>query len=66
MITAYERSDIIHIMKINRFTLSDSDTAHLQFNGQSKSTDYEITILVVENSPTIIIKQNKGNPCTRR
>lgn len=59
MITAYERSDIIHIMKMNRFTLSDSDTARLQFNGQSRGTDYEITILVVEDSPTIIIKQNK-------
>ena len=31
MINSYERSDIIHIMKMNRFTMTDSDTAHLTF-----------------------------------
>ena len=56
--TAYERSDIIHIMKMNRFALSDSDTAHLQFNGQVKGKDYRITILVVEDLPQIFIKQD--------
>ena len=57
MITNYERSDIIHIMKMNRFTLSDSDTAQLEFNGQVKGKDYRITILVVEDLPQIIIKK---------
>lgn len=56
--TAYERSDLIHIMKMNRFTLGDSDTAHLEFGGQVKGKDYRITILVVEDLPQIFIKQD--------
>ena len=59
MITAYERSDIIHIMKMNRLTLSDSDTAQFCFNGQDKDRDYQITILVLEDSPQVYIKQNE-------
>ncbi len=58
MITAYECSDIVHIMKMYRLTLIDSDSAHLHFKGQIKDSDYQITILVVEDSPTIIIKEN--------
>ena len=58
MITSYERSDIIHIMKMNRFTLSDSDTAQLEFSGQVKGKSYRIRILVVEDLPRISIKQN--------
>ncbi len=58
MMTNYERSDIIHIMKMNRQTLSDSDTAQLEFNGQVKRKNYRITILVVEDFPQIFIKQN--------
>jgi hypothetical protein len=58
MISAYERSDLIHIMKMNRFTLSDSDTAQLEFGGQVKGKDYQITILVVEDLPQIFIKQD--------
>ena len=49
--TTYERSDIIHIMKMNRLTLSDSDTAQLEFNGQVRGKDYLITILVIEDLP---------------
>lgn len=56
MITAYERSDIIQIMKMNRFTLSDSDTAHLEFGGQVNERDYRITILVVEDLPQVFIR----------
>ena len=56
--TIYERSDIIHIMKMNRLTLSDSDTAQMEFNGQVKGKDYGITILVVEDLPQIFIEQN--------
>jgi len=55
--TTYERSDIIHIMKMNRLTLNDSDTAHLQFNGLIKEKDYQIAILV-EDLPRVSIKQN--------
>lgn len=58
MISAYECSDLIHIMKINRLALSDSDTAHLEFGGQVKGKDYRITILVVEDLPQISIRQN--------
>lgn len=58
MITAHERSDIIHIMKMNRLSLSDSDTAELCFNGQVKEKDYQITILVLEDLPQISIKEN--------
>ncbi|MDQ3714078.1 MAG: hypothetical protein M3388_17925 [Acidobacteriota bacterium] len=58
MITSYERSDLIRIMKMNRFTLSDSDTAHLEFGGQEKGKSYRIKILVVEDLPRISIEQN--------
>jgi hypothetical protein len=58
MITSYERSDIIHIMKMNRLALSDSDTVHLEFDGQVKGNSYKIKILVVEDLPRISIEQN--------
>ena len=61
MITAYERSDLVHIMKMNRFALSDSDTAQLEFVGQVKGKDYRITILAVENTPQVFVRQN-GEP----
>lgn len=56
--TPYERSDIIHIMKMNRFGLSDSDTAQLEFSGQVKGKNYEIVVLVVEDLPRISIKRD--------
>jgi hypothetical protein len=43
---------------MNRFTLSDSDTAHLEFDGQVKGKSYQIKILVVEDLPRISIEQN--------
>ncbi len=58
MISHYERSDLIHIMKMNRLALSDSDTAHLEFAGQVKGKDYLVTILVVEDLPQVTIKQS--------
>ncbi len=58
MMTTYEHSDIIHIMKMNRLTLSDSDTAQMEFNGQVKGKNYRITILVVEDLPQIFIKRD--------
>ncbi len=59
MINSYERSDIIHIMKMNRFALSDSDTAHLTFTGRFKDKDYMVSIVAVENEPQVIVKQNE-------
>jgi len=58
MMTIYERSDLIHIMKMNRLTLNDSDTAQLEFSGQVKGKNYRITILVVEDLPQIFIKRD--------
>jgi len=58
MMTAFERSDLIHIMKMNRLTLIDSDTAQLEFGGQVKEKNYRITILVVEDLPQIFIKRD--------
>ena len=58
MITAHERSDIIHIMKMNRLSLSTSDTAELCFDGQFKDKEYQITVLVLEELPQVSIKQN--------
>jgi hypothetical protein len=60
MINSYERSDIIHIMKMNRFTLTDSDTAHLIFSGCFMEKDYTVEILAAENEPQVIVKQNKS------
>jgi hypothetical protein len=45
-------------MKMNRFTLSNSDTAHLRFNGHVKGNDYQIKILVGEDLPRVTIRQN--------
>jgi hypothetical protein len=45
-------------MKMNRLTLSDSDTAQFEFGGQVKGKHYRITILVVEDLPQIFIKQS--------
>jgi hypothetical protein len=45
-------------MKMNRFTLSDSDTAQLEFGGQVKGNSYKIKILVFEDLPRIFIEQN--------
>lgn len=58
MMTSYERADIIHIMKMNRFALSESDTAHFQFNGQVKGKHYQISVLVVEDLPRVSIQQD--------
>ena len=45
-------------MKMNRLTLSDSDTAQLEFSRQVRGKDYRITILVVEDLPRVSIKQD--------
>lgn len=58
MITSYERSDLIHIMKMNRFILADSDSAQLEFAGQINGKDYWVNILVVESSPQLVVRSN--------
>lgn len=59
MITIYEHSDIVHIMKMNRLKLIDSNTAHLEFGGLFNGKNYQINITVVEESPTVVIKREK-------
>lgn len=60
LINSYEGSDIIHIMKMNRFALIDSDTAKLTFSKDFKEKDYTVAILMVENERQVVIKQNKS------
>ena len=57
MITSHERSDIIHIMKMNHLALIDSDSANLGFVGRIKGEDYQINVLVVEDLPQLGIKK---------
>ena len=57
MMSTYERLVIIYIMKMNRLTLSDSDTAQTEFSGEVKGKDYRVIILVVEDLPRVSIKQ---------
>lgn len=57
MITTDERSDIIHIMKMNRLALIDSDSAHLSFGGRVKGEEYQINVLAVEDLPRLSIKK---------
>lgn len=58
MISSHERSDIIHIMKMNRFVLTDSDTAQLIFRGRANAQDYQIKILIIENQPHLTIEKD--------
>ena len=57
MMTDHARADVLQIMKINRLTLIDSDSAQLRFAGQIGARLYEISILVIEQLPTVTIKQ---------
>lgn len=54
--TKYERDDLIHIMKMNRLTLLESDSAHLRFVGRIDHSICEVTIVTIENLPTLTIK----------
>jgi hypothetical protein len=58
MITSYERADLLHIMRMNRFDLKDANAAQLSFSQQIGNEDYEIGILVVEDLPIVTIKRN--------
>ena len=60
MITIYERSDIIHIMKMYRFTLIDFDTVNLTFSRSVKETDYTVEILATEIDPQVKVKENES------
>jgi hypothetical protein len=63
MITAYERSDLIHIMKMNRLLLADSDSAQLEFAGQINGNDYRVKILAIENLPQLVVWSNGEVVC---
>jgi hypothetical protein len=47
-------------MKMNRFSLTDSDTAHFTFTGSFKEKDFVVEILATENEPQVKIKQNES------
>jgi hypothetical protein len=59
MITADERSDLIHIMK----SLADSDSAQMEFTGQVNGRDYRIKVLAVESSPQLVIHSDGEVVC---
>lgn len=56
--SSHERADLIHIMKVNRLTLIEADTAHLTFNGQIAGSDYEVTVSILEDTTSIVIKKS--------
>ena len=58
MISSHERTELIHIMRINRLALGEADTAHLTFNGRTGGSDYEITVLIVEDTPPVVIRKD--------
>ncbi len=58
MISLPERSDLIHIMPINRPALGEADTAHLTFNGRTGGSEHEITVLIVEDTPSVVIRKD--------
>jgi NADPH-dependent 7-cyano-7-deazaguanine reductase QueF-like protein len=58
MITNAERSDLIHIMKMNRLSLIDADSAQLHFSGRVNDSDYDISVLVIEGLPSVAIKKD--------
>jgi hypothetical protein len=60
MINSYERSDIIHIMRMNRFVLTDSDTTNLTFAGSFKEKEFTVVILATDIEPQVIVKHNKS------
>lgn len=41
-----------------RFTLTDSDTAYLSFDGQVKGKNCQVAILVVGGVPSVVIRHN--------
>ena len=45
-------------MKMNRFTLSEADTAHLLFESTADGYDYQVKILVVETEPQAVIERD--------
>jgi hypothetical protein len=55
--TSYERDDLIHIMKMNRLALQESDSAHLRFSGQLNQSNFEVNIITVGGLPTLTIKR---------
>jgi hypothetical protein len=64
MITSYERSDLIHIMKMNRLVLVDSDSAQIEFAGQINGNDYRVKILAVESVPQLVVRLNGEVVCS--
>ena len=58
MISNQDFSDIIHLMKRNRFALVDGDTAHLEFAGNFSENVFSLKIMAAENEPQIALREN--------
>lgn len=58
MITSYERDDLIYILKMNRFTLKEADSAQLSFTSKINGDNFAIEILIIEDLPSVTIKRN--------
>lgn len=58
MLPSYERDDIIHIMKMNRFVLTEADSAQLLFGGRINKQDFKVRILMIEHQPQTMIEKN--------
>ena len=50
---------LARIMALRQFAF-DADSAQLRFSGEIKQSNYEITILVIEDLPSVIIKQDEA------
>ena len=59
MISPHEKDDLLHIMKMNRFILTDSDSAQLIFSGQINDEKYKVKILVIEDQMHTIVERNE-------
>jgi hypothetical protein len=57
MNSSYERDDLLHIMKMNRFALKEADSAQMSFIRQLGGKDYQLDILVIEDLPIVTISK---------
>lgn len=64
MISPYERSDLIHIMKMNGLTMADSGSARLEFAGQINGNNYRVKILAVESLLQLVVRFNGEVVCS--
>ncbi len=59
MLTKDEGEEVIRLMKTNGFVLSEADSAQMEFSSRVKARDYRVTILVIEDLVTLMIKADR-------